>query len=285
MLVPFAKPHFTGHRFRLMTRLTSLCRCRMQLWLSGKMPYRNFISFGSEHICKAAGSELNLNMGNRHGYLTLIYAELTTVIVQGSNIELRRVNVALQMANKEKLLLRVARASSVFCHRSPDHCSITQAFRGGLLQKPAHVYKLFSHQTHFALAVRIQPAHGHWHLLAACDWHLCGLWMLTSRILSAPHLSFPKRATFHYVSPSTRGCSHTCFARFCGSPRCLRAAGCGSHTRAAIKMLCFIMQTDLWLSNCPSGTTGLAELKRRLPIGDTFCSGLTPWHGGARQVA
>jgi len=112
--------------------------------------------------------------------------------------------------------------------------------------------------------------------------HKSGLWMLTSRILSAPHLTFPSRAICQQVSPSTRGRSHTYFARVCGSPSCLRAAGCSSHT---MKMLCFIMQTELHLSNCPSGTTGLAELKRRLPIGDTFCSGLTPWHGGARQVA
>ncbi len=37
MLVPFAIPGFRGHRVSLMTRLTSSCRCRMELWLSGKM--------------------------------------------------------------------------------------------------------------------------------------------------------------------------------------------------------------------------------------------------------
>ncbi len=53
---------------------------------------------------------------------------------------------ALQMASTDKLLLRVACASSVFCHRSPAHCFITQPFTVRLLQKPAHVYKLFSQQ-------------------------------------------------------------------------------------------------------------------------------------------
>ncbi len=130
----------------------------------------------------------------------------------------------------------------------------------------------------------MQAEEGYWHLLAASGSHKCGIWMLTSWILSAPHLTFPSRAAFQQVLPSMRGRSHCFFARLCGSPRCLRAAGCSSHTRAAMKMLCYIMQTNPMCCNCSSGTTGLAELKRRLPISDTSCSGLAPWHGGARHL-
>jgi len=134
----------------------------------------------------------------------------------------------------------------------------------------------------------VQAEEGYWHLLAASGSHKCGIWMLTSWILSAPHLTFPSRAAFQQVLPSMRGRSHCFFARLCGSPRCLRAAGCSSHTRAAMKMLCYIMQTNPMCGNCSSGTTGLAELKRRLPISDTSCSGLAwrrtapapAWHRG-----